>query len=173
MGAYKVYSGRQMIGVINIYSKSENWIAQSLSNFASHEFVLEGHRISCFEAFLQSMKFADPEIQQSVLRMSGKEAKQAGAQQQWEQAGWLYWNGRGYRRNSREYRRLLERAYDALLENPDFREALLASRGKLLIHTIGRYRHTVLSVPEFCGILMKKRRRLLREMKKNKGGTYL
>ena len=159
-----------MICYINIYSKSENWIAQSLSNFAPHEFWLNGWQISCFEAFLQSMKFTDPVMQQKVLRMSGKDAKQAGSQQDWEQNGWLYWNGKGYRRNSREYRLLLERAYDALLENDDFRNALIASRGKLLIHTIGRYRHTVLTVPEFCGILMKKRRQLLREMKKNKGG---
>lgn len=162
-----------MIRTIDIYSKSQNWIAQSLSNFAAHEFQLDGYRITCFEAFLQSMKFTDPEMQQSVLRMSGKHAKQAGAQRQWEQNGWLYWNGRGYRRRSREYRLLLERAYDALLENDDFRNALIASRGKLLIHTIGRYRHTVLTVPEFCGILMKKRRKILREMRKAEGGTQL
>lgn len=162
-----------MIGVINIYSKSENWIARSLSNFAAHEFVLDGYRISCFEAFLQSMKFSDSGMQQTVLCMSGKEAKQAGAQRQWEQKGWLYWNGRVYRRRSREYRLLLERAYDALLENDDFRNVLIASRGKLLIHAIGRYRHTVLSVPEFCGILMKKRRKILQEMRKAEGGTQL
>ena len=112
-------------------------------------------------------------MQQTVLCMSGKEAKQAGAQRQWEQNGWLYWNGRVYRRRSREYQLLLERAYDALLENDDFRNALIASRGKLLIHTIGRYRHTVLSVTEFCGILMKKRRKILHEMRKAEGGTQL
>ena len=162
-----------MIGIINIYSKSSNWIESSLSNFAAHEFVLDGYHISCFEAFLQSMKFPAPEMQQKVLRMSGKEAKQVGSQQQWEQNGWLYWDGCGYRRNSHEYQLLLERAYDALLENTDFRNALIASRGKLLIHTIGRFRHTVLTIPEFCGILMKKRRQLLRAMRKNKRGTLL
>ena len=157
-----------MIGVLNIYSKSKNWIARSLSNFAAHEFHLDGHRISCFEAFLQSLKFSEREIQEEIWCMTGKEAKQFGSQRQWEQAGWLYWDGQGYRRNSQDYRHLLERAYDALLENPDFRKALLASRGKLLIHTIGRYRHTVLTVPEFCGILMKKRRQLLRKMRKTR-----
>ena len=162
---------RQMIGIINIHSRSEDWIARELSNFAAHEFQLDGYRIACFEGFLQSMKFGEPEMQRKILDMSGKEAKQAGSGQDWEQTGWLYWNGRGYRRYSREYRLLLERAYDALLENEGFRNALIASRGKLLIHTIGRYRHTILTVPEFCGILMKKRRKLLREMRKAKGGT--
>lgn len=161
-----------MLGVINIYSKSKNWIARSLSNFAAHVFIMDGKQISCFEAFLQSLKFAERDVQEEIWRMSGKEAKQFGSQQEWEQDGWLYWDGHGYRRNSREYRHLIERAYDSLLENHDFREALLASRGKLLIHTIGRYRHTVLTAPEFCGILMKKRRQLLREIKKNKGGTF-
>lgn len=162
-----------MIGVINIHSKGKNGIARALSNFAAHEFWLDGYRIACFEAFLQSMKFRDPQMQQRILGMCGRDAKQAGSQQDWEQSGWLYWNGQGFHRNSREYRLLLERAYDALLENGDFRNALIASRGKLLIHTIGRYRHTILTVPEFCGILMKKRRRLLREMRKDKGGIQL
>lgn len=92
-----------MFGVINIYSKSKNWIASSLSNFADHEFALDNKQISCFEAFLQSMKFSVPEDQQAVLKMSGKEAKKAGSQQQWEQTGWLYWNGCAYLRSSREY----------------------------------------------------------------------
>ena len=153
-----------MFGVINIYSKSKDWIANSLSNFADHEFELDDKHISCFEAFLQSMKFSVPEDQQAVLKMSGKVAKKAGSQQQWEQTGWLYWNGCAYLRSSREYRLLLERAYDALLENPNFRAALIASKGKLLIHTIGRMRHTVLTSLEFCWILMKKRRQLLREI---------
>lgn len=153
-----------MFGVINIYSKSENWIARSLSNFAEHEFTLDDVQISCFEAFLQSLKFSDLEAQQNVLRMSGKDAKKAGSSQQWENSGWLYWNGHAYRRNRREYRSLLERAYEELLENPNFRAALTASKGKLLIHTIGRMRHTVLTSLEFCWILMKKRRQLLRDM---------
>ena len=153
-----------MFGVINIYSKSKKWIASSLSNFADHEFALDNKQISCFEAFLQSMKFSVPEDQQAVLKMSGKEAKKAGSTQKWEDSGWLYWNGCAYRRSSREYRLLLERAYDALLENPNFRAALIASKGKLLIHTIGRMRHTVLTSLEFCWILMKKRRQLLREI---------
>ena len=139
-------------------------MANSLSNFAEHEFVLDGIQISCFEAFLQSLKFSEPEAQKAVLCMSGKEAKKAGSAQQWENSGWLYWNGCAYRRDSREYRLLLERAYDALLENPNFRAVLVASKGKLLIHTIGRMRHTVLTSLEFCWILMKKRRQLLRDM---------
>jgi predicted NAD-dependent protein-ADP-ribosyltransferase YbiA (DUF1768 family) len=153
-----------VFGVINIYSKSENWMARSLSNFAEHEFILDGIQISCFEAFLQSLKFSDPEGQQEILSMSGKDAKKAGSNQQWEKAGWLYWNGHAYHRNSREYRLLLEGAYDALLEKPNFRAALAASKGKLLIHTVGRMRHTVLTSMEFCWILMKKRRQLLRDM---------
>lgn len=153
-----------MFGIINIYSKSKNWMASSLSNFAEHEFVLDGIQISCFEAFLQSLKFPEHEAQNAVLCMSGKEAKKAGSTQYWEDSGWLYWNGCAYRRDNQEYRLLLERAYDALLENPNFRAALAASKGKLLIHTIGRMRHTVLTSMEFCWILMKKRRQLLRNM---------
>ena len=158
-----------MLGVINIYSKSENDLARKLSNFYSHSFVFEGQNFQCFEAFLQCLKFSDPDEQLAVASMKAKEAKENGQTRNWQTSGYLYWKGQPVSRYAKEYRELLDRAYDALCENQVFAEALCRSRGKLLIHTIGklRKRHTVLTSFEFCEILMQKRRKLLRNKKLN------
>lgn len=158
-----------MFGVINIYSKSKNEIARKLSNFYSHSFVFEGQHFQCFEAFLQCLKFSDPDEQLAVASMKAKEAKENGQTRNWQTSGYLYWKGQPINRYGKEYQELLSHAYDALCENQFFAEALCRSRGKLLIHTIGklRKRNTVLTSFEFCKILMKKRQKLLRKSKSN------
>lgn len=142
---------------INIYSKG-SYPSSELSNFAPHEFVIDGIKCSCMEAFLQSLKFSDIFYQKDVVcKLQAKEAKQLGSLQEWQSEGILYWNEKIYSRYSREYRKLLLRAYRQLAFNQDFLQALRASKGKLLIHTIGRWRrkNTVLTWWEFCYILMK------------------
>ena len=159
-----------MFGVINIYSKSKNETARKLSNFYSHSFVFEGQHFPCFESFLQCLKFSDPDEQLAVASMNAKEAKEKGQTKNWQASGYLYWKGKPINRYSTEYQQLLSRAYDALCENQVFAEALCQSRGKLLIHTIGkqiRKRNTVLTSFEFCKILMQKRSKLLRNKKFN------
>lgn len=154
-----------MFGVINIYSKSKNEIARKLSNFYSHSFVFEGQSFPCFESFLQCLKFSDPDEQIAVASMDAKEAKKKGQTRNWQASGYLYWSGQPINRYGKEYQELLARAYDALCTNQFFAEALCRSRGKLLIHTIGklRKRNTVLTSFEFCKILVQKRRKLLRK----------
>lgn len=45
----------------------------------------------------------------------------------WKKTQTLYWRGTIYRRDSKEYQELLDRAYEALSKNDGFRRALLAS----------------------------------------------
>lgn len=102
-----------------------------------------------------------------IAGMDAKSAKAAGQTQHWqENGGWLYWQGRPTNRYGKEYQKLLDQAYDALLyQNAEFADALRSSRGRILIHTIGRLRKkdTVLTSIEFCSILTRKRRKLLRK----------
>lgn len=163
-----------MFGIINIYSKSSNGIGRKLSNFYPHAFLFEGVDFNCFEAFVQCLKFSDPEAQMKVAGMDAKSAKAAGQSQHWqENGGWLYWKGRAINRYGQEYQQLLDQAYDAALcQNAEFAEALRKSRGRILIHTIGKLRRkdTVLTSIEFCRILTQKRRKLLQEGDTRKKG---
>lgn len=144
--------------IINIYSKGK-YPANALSNFAPNCFDFDGFtNIPCMEAFLQSLKFEDAREQQCVLYMHAKEAKTAGCAQKWEK--YLYWNGRKLNRFSKDYFSLIENAYNALSMNPHFRQALVDSGRKILLHTIGKTcrRNTVLTWWEFTTILHKLRK---------------
>lgn len=158
-----------MFGLINIYSKSKNEVSRKLSNLYHNEFVFDGQTFPSFESFLQCLKFSDPDEQLAVASMCPREAKEKGQTRDWQMSGFLYWKGQAINRYGREYQQLLDRAYDALCENADFAEALRKSTGKLLIHTIGKNRRkdSVLTQVEFCSILMKKRRRLIKENRLN------
>lgn len=148
---------------INIYSKGR-YPANMLSNFAPHLFDFDGYKgIPCMEAFLQSLKFQDAFEQQRVLYMTAKEAKEHGGQKIW--CRYLFWKGKQIDRFSIEYRGLLERAYRAMLANPNFKEALIDSKRKLLFHTVGKTlrKNTVLTWWEFVGLLYKMRK----EVRKN------
>lgn len=43
--------------------------ASSLSNFAPHPFVIDGVECASMEGFLQSLKFASPDIQVEVCKL--------------------------------------------------------------------------------------------------------
>ena len=143
---------------INIHSTGK-YPADALSNFAPHVFSFDGHAaIPCMEAFLQSLKFEDPHEQLRVLAMPAKEAKRVGSNQRWHR--FLYWNGRKIDRFSVDYIQLLESAYRCLMQNPTFLQAMIDSKGHLLLHTIGKTfrRNTVLTWWEFVGLLHKLRK---------------
>lgn len=142
---------------INIYSKGR-YPANMLSNFASHSFDFDDYKgIPCMEGFLQSLKFQDTAEQQRVLYMKAKEAKEYGSKRSWDR--YLYWKGTKVDRFSKEYQSLLEKAYRSMLANPNFKQALVDSKRKILLHTIGKTmrKNTVLTSWEFVRILYKLR----------------
>lgn len=125
--------------------------SRELSNFAPHEFDIDGIHCASMEGFLQSLKFPDPEQQKTVCAMKGFKAKQTGSEQNWQKHQILYWKGKRIVRRSAEYQRLLDKAYMELLKNEDYRAALRASGNATLIHTVGKMREgeTVLTIREF------------------------
>ena len=146
--------------IINIYSKGK-YPADALSNFAPHTFDFDGFKgIPCMEAFLQSLKFEDVDRQREILYQPAIEANLNGREQPWRDV--LFWKGKPIKRRSKEYDRLIESAYDALFENEGFRQALSASKGKILLHTIGKARRsqTVLTWWELCNNLYRLRRKI-------------
>ena len=110
----------------------------ALSNFAPHPFVLDGVEIASMEGFLQSLKFKNVDMQKYVCTLVGKAAKYKGKDKKWWQTQTLYWQDKEYKRDSKEYQLLLNRAYNALYQNEGFKKALEASKPGILTHSIGK-----------------------------------
>lgn len=140
------------------------WPSAALSNFAPHPFVIDGVACASMEGFLQSLKFKEPDMQIEVCKLVGKAAKFKGKKKKWWRTQTLYWKGVEYKRDSKEYQELLDRAFDALAENTSFQKALLATNNATLTHSIGKSKmqETVLTKQEFCSRLMKIREKLQR-----------
>lgn len=131
----------------------------SLSNFAPHKFIIDGIECNSMEGFLQSLKFKSLEMQEEVCKLIGKKAKFKGKPKKWYRTQTLYWRGVEYKRDSKEYQLLLDRAYNALYTNERFRRALMATNNSVIKHSMGnnKINRTVLTEQEFCGRLMKLR----------------
>lgn len=144
--------------IIDIHSKGE-YPACALSNFAEYEFFVDNVKCSSMEGFLQSLKFKNTRKQRQVCMLSGVLAKETTkysfAQLKWRLTHTLYWNGVRINRFSDEYQQLLDRAYQALSENPEFQTALESSSEKEIVHSIGKkdIRKTVLTEYEFVSRL--------------------
>jgi hypothetical protein len=130
--------------------------ANVLSNFAPHPFIFDGVPVASMEGLLQAFKFDKWPIQQEVCKLVGIGAKRRGSKKNWQRKQILWWNNVPYRRDSKVYRALLNRAYKAMFDQSDsFRRALKSSGNSTLTHTIGRNNssETVLTSREFCSIL--------------------
>jgi predicted NAD-dependent protein-ADP-ribosyltransferase YbiA (DUF1768 family) len=135
--------------------------SSALSNFAPHPFVIDGVQCNSMEGFLQSLKFSNPEMQKYVCTLVGLKAKFKGKPKKWWKTQTLYWQSKEINRHSDEYQKLLDRAYDSLMQNEGFRKALAATGNAVLTHSIGKNdsSKTVLTESEFCSRLMKLRDR--------------
>ncbi len=149
---------------MDIHSTKGTEVGRALSNFAPHEFVMDGRSCASMEGFLQSLKFRSAVMQRLICRKVGKRAKKWGRLgKKWKKTQTLHWKGRTYFRESEAYAHLITAAYDALFQNEAFRAALAASGQEVLTHDIGHDdpRETVLTRDEFIGQLTRLRDRLL------------
>lgn len=135
--------------------------SSALSNFAPHRFVIDGVECSSMEGFLQSLKFDKEHIQKEVCKLVGLKAKNRGKKRNkaWQRVQKLWWLGKEYDRHGREYQKLLDKAFLALLQNSKFKKALEATGNSQLTHAIGHHNEseTVLTRSEFTYRLMKMR----------------
>lgn len=146
---------------LNIGAGSQ-YPSNDLSNFANHDFEIDGVSCASMEGFVQALKVSDVRIQVQICNLVGREAKLAGSEYHWKQNQVLYWQGVCYARDSQEYTNLITRAYDELFKNKQFKQALKDSGKALLFHTMGRNRksETVLTKQEFIGQLNRLRSQL-------------
>lgn len=152
---------------IDIRSRGR-WPSYALSNLYHNSFELDGMKLRCMEAFLQGIKCHNDTEQLRIFCMRGKRAKFFGAKVKGnkfydvEKRG-VYWNGETIDRHSQAFQTLLRRTYRAMFEQcPKFRDALTATGGKRLYHTIGKTNphDTILTERELCTILTELRNEL-------------
>lgn len=134
----------------------------ALSNFAPHQFEIDGIACHSIEGFLQSLKFQNPDMQAHVCTLVGKKAKFKGKKKKWYRSQTLYWQGQEIDRHGQAYQDLLDRAYEALAQNQRFKKALLATQNATLTHSIRKNKatETILTKQEFCSRLTKLRTKL-------------
>ena len=92
----------------------------ALSNFAAHEFYLDGVRCASMEGFLQSLKCKNPEMQKHICSLIGIAAKRAGRERNdWKKRQKLYWQGKSYDRRSIFYQQL-QKLYQDKVKTPRY-----------------------------------------------------
>lgn len=139
---------------VDIWSKSP-YPANVLSNLHDNAFMFDGVECGSMEGFLQSLKYQDHEEQRRICAMSGIEAKHM-TKSDWQEAQTVWWRGRAVHRQDSEFLYLVRQAYDAMLsQNNTFREALMSTKGRTLLHSNGENdpKKTILTETEFCSIL--------------------
>ncbi len=162
------YARKALLKIRGLYTldigSEQPYPAQELSNFHPHAFTFDGVQCASMEGLLQSFKYPDPEQQRHICQLTGRKAKRKGSKRnkQWKQAQILHWNGESYLRGSRAYQHLLDDAFAALSENPEFRRALRATGRRRLTHHIGSSNpaNTVLTEKEFVTRLVALRKAL-------------
>jgi hypothetical protein len=132
----------------------------ALSNFSPNKFIFDGVECNSIEGVLQSFKFNNIEMQRFVCTLVGKGAKFKGKKKKWWLKQELYWNGVSYKRDSKEYQKLLDILYETAYDQCEsFRRALIATGKATLTHSMGKNKtnETILTEREFCSRLTKLR----------------
>lgn len=134
------------------------WPSCALSNFAKWPFVMDGIQFGGLEGFLQGCKVRNHEQQKRIFGMSGLAAQQSGrAYARAADRGTLFWLGIPFSRYSASWKELYTNAYfEAALQNKGFRDALQATKGKVLKHSMANHltvHDTILTEQEFIDIL--------------------
>lgn len=115
------------------------------------------------EGLVQAFKAPIRAIQREICVLVGKNAKRRGQEwNAWKETQTLYWDGVACPRESSEYQQLLDRAFDALFTNKNFRNALAATGDEPLTYSIGNPdpKQTILTEKELVTRLTRLRTRI-------------
>lgn len=148
---------------LDLHFRSEDELAKSLSNLYPYTFMMDGFVISSMEGFLQSLKVNDLSEQNKIWGMHGVKCWKYGQQyNNWKDIQILYWKGRPIDRHSQEYDFLIQRAFDALFENEEFKRRLKESMKYKISHSMGKTDKTdsVLTKDEYIGNMERLRDKL-------------
>lgn len=132
-------------------------IGKVLSNLFPHEFKFGGITFASMEGFLQSLKTNDLAAITTLSSLHGVAAWREGQKyNNWKKSQTLYFLGKTYARESREYEYLIISAYNALFNTYKYlRVALRESLPRTLTHSVGKTdpRDSVLTQGEYIGNL--------------------
>lgn len=140
--------------------KGSGGVAGRLSNLTPRRFIFDGVECNSIEGVLQSFKFKNVDMQKEVCKLVGMVAKKKGANKNWQQYQKLYWNGKEYKRDGKEYQELLDRLYQTVYDqNENYRRDIQSCKSVTFTHSIGKNKksETVLTSQEFCSRLTKLR----------------
>nr|CAI3971284.1 hypothetical protein ORM20_00235 [Ochrobactrum phage ORM_20] len=138
---------------------SETGIGHTLSNLTRHRFEFRGHLCFSTEGVLHAVKVNDIEFQKRWIKTDGVTAQRIPARYKpdaWKKTQTLWWMGEPMGRTSNEYREFVKELYfEVSRYSIEYREALIASKGKKLIHPLGpeNPKLTVLTRNEFTSAL--------------------
>lgn len=137
-------------------------LQKKLSNLYPHTFQLEGVSYSSMEAFFACLRTDDESLKPNFRNKFGYIAWKLGHQFDWTEKQVVYYNGVEIDRHSEDYTNLITSAFDALFENPDFKEALTKSQSKTLKHSMGKSSKSksLLTRSEFIDQLNRLRKKL-------------
>lgn len=144
------------MSIIDISYKDEKTAA--LSNLFPYQFLIDDVQCSSMEGFLRSLCISDEtrvgRLQKKELcSLSGVNAYRIRYYlPDWRKNQIVYWNRKEISRESEEYNKLLERAYDALFQNNLFKLVLSnVPKDATLIHSIGNKdkKETLLTAEEY------------------------
>jgi predicted NAD-dependent protein-ADP-ribosyltransferase YbiA (DUF1768 family) len=146
--------GNSIMGeIIDIGSSSKSELGRKLSNWTDYPFEFDGVKCRCIESLLQAFKFPNIKEQVESCGRRGYWAQRIGHNGDgWKKNQILFWNGKEYKRDSKEYQDLLDRLFRACYTNNDKAKiALLETGDAIFIHSRGKtdIKDTVLTAEEF------------------------
>lgn len=125
---------------INVGYNFKNSLSRVLSNLYPINFKFRGKWVSSIEGVLQGIKYKDKKKQNLVLKYAGLDAYHTRASNTsdfWGNSGKLYWQGKEIDRHSNDYQLFLDELYICASRNPIYKDSLLATGNKYLLHHIG------------------------------------
>ena len=123
---------------VNVGYSLRGMYPKLLSNLFPYEFKFKGQKLSSIECFFQGIKFPNKRLQKKLFTYSGKEALvlQKASDYNWKETGIVYWQGKPYKRNSKEYDDLVTELYISAIQNEFYRNAI-KNCPVPIIHAIG------------------------------------
>jgi hypothetical protein len=160
------------MSIIDISYKDEK--SAALSNLFPYQFLIDDVKCFSMEGFLRSLCVSDKTRQgrlqkRELCSLSGVNAYRIKYYlPDWRKHQKVFWNRQEIFRESEEYNKMLERAYDALFQNNLFKLVLSnVPEDAILIHSIGikDKTETLLTEEEYIFQLDRLRKLLLLESK--------
>lgn len=138
---------------VNVGYKLHGSLPKILSNLFPYKFYFKGYTLHSIESFFQGIKFKNKKAQKQVFELSGLDANNIKAAQdyQWKKNLTIYFMGKAYKRNQKEYENLVDELYVSALQNPLYVDALKSVGNKYILHIMGEINpnETVFSRYEF------------------------